>query len=187
MFSKKIYEKLHKLLFSSFDKKFIFVTEKFGDALDDIEELRIENQRLLDLVKKPPSIPEAQMSDLMRANLGLVNIDFTNVDDAGIPKHFLDTEDPNKRTQYINELYQIYQFEVFHVMCQNHINTQGNFSFRNSDGYEQMLAGRMSVNGISLIKNDVMKGYLEYVDRSKPPEDFDKFETTEGISIKKEE
>ena len=69
-------------------------------------------------------------------------------------------------------------------MCKNHIDTQGNYSFRNADGDLQMLAGRMSVNGIRLIQKDVEKGFLEYQEGRKPPEEFDEFETTEGIIIK---
>lgn len=190
MFIKKNKEKLHKFLFPEFNKKLEELRGQVIDLVDDREESQIRHQREQDELRhevNEKTMTQPLLADLMRENLGIVKINFSNVPEDGIPNHFLDVEDQNKRTQYINELHQIFQFEVFHAMCQNHIDTQGNFSFRTADGELQMLAGRMTVNGISLIRNDVRKGHEEYMERSKPKEDFDEFETTEGIIIKKDE
>lgn len=126
------------------------------------------------------------LANLMRANLGLVPIDFTNIDEEGLPPHFLSTASKDTREMYITQLAQIQQLEVWDAMCKFHIDTQGNFSFRQADGELQMLAGRMSVNGISLLKNEVRKGFEEYTEGRKPPEEFDEFELGEGVIIKKD-
>ena len=142
------------------------------------------NEKLKKEIEELKKKPEVSLADLMRDNLGLAVLDFNTVKEDGIPPHFLDTDKKDLRELYINQLAQIYQLEVFHAMCKNHIDTQGNYSFRNADGDLQMLAGRMSVNGIRLIQKDVEKGFIEYQEGRKPPEEFDEFETTEGIIIK---
>lgn len=169
---KKIKDKLHRLLFPLKEAEIVSITE-----------LKVHLKDLEKNLRDSKNTPSPSLSDLMRETLGLVRLDFTNVD-KGITPHFLSSASKDKRTQYVNELHQIFQYEVWELMCKNHIDTQGNFSFRTADGELQMLAGRMSVNGIELIRQEVKRGHEEYLERSKPPEEFDKFETTEGVPIK---
>ncbi len=184
MFLKKIPNKLHSILFPGKATQIFVLKSLLREQDSNVVDLQEENLRL---IKESEDKKKESLADLMRDNLKLTTLNFSNVEEDGAPRHFLDLEDKSKRTQYVNELYQISQFEVFHVMCQNHIDTQGNFSLRNSENWEQDLAGRFSINGISLIRNEVKRAYEEYMERSKPPEEFDEFETTEGITIKKEE
>jgi hypothetical protein len=166
---KEIKNKIHNFLFK--DKR---------DQIDSLKGLVAQmNIKLMESEKKP--LPK--MADLMRDTMGLVMSDFSNVKEDGMPRHFLDIEDKSKRTLYINELAQIYQTEVWEVMCKNHIDTQGNFSFRQADGELQLLSGRMTVNGISLLRKEVKRGFEEWMDGRKAPEEFDEHETTEGINI----
>lgn len=192
MFLKRIPEQFHKIFYPSVEKQLAVLHDQIIDLIDDREESQIRHQRELDKISheaKQNKLTQPALADLMRENLALVPINFSNVPEDGIPKHFLDVDNKDKHTQYINELHQIFQLEVFNVMCQNHIDTQGNFSFRTADGELQMLAGRMSVNGISLIRNDVKKGHEEYVERSNPAnkdyadDDDERFEVGEGITI----
>lgn len=183
-----IKRKLHKVIFPQFHSSITRLEnekENRDIVIKDLsEQKRRMEMRLLAIEREPP---EPALSDLMREIVGLTTLNFSNVTDDGSPRHFLDTDNKDKRSQYLTELHQIYQTEVWPVMCQNHIDTQGNFSFRTAESYDQMLAGRFSVNGISLLRNDVKRGHDEYMDRSKPPDDFDEFETTEGVIIKKED
>lgn len=144
------------------------------------------------------------MADLMRECLGLLPIDFTNViesatpeeiarmspeevansnKDIGLPKDFLDTLDPKMRETYIAQLYQIWNMEVFNVMCKHYIDLQGNWTLKKAVDDMQLFAGRMSINGIYLIKNKVKDGHDEYKERSKAPEEFDEHELDEGFDI----
>ncbi len=192
MFLEKIKTKLHKVLFPNFyikigdlNKEIEETNELLHAVEDNAKRIAIEKAQLQTKLENQPT-----MADLMRENLGLVTLDFSNAQEDGTPVHFLDLLSKDKRMQYINELHQIFQLEVWEVMCKNHIDTQGNFSFRKADGEIQNLAGRMSVNGISLLRNEVKKGHEEYVERSNPAnkdyekDDDEQFEVGEGIIIK---
>lgn len=180
---KKVKQKLHRILFPDESQQIKDLTASLNTAHDTLKTTKKEISEIRDQIKTIEK-EKPTMADLMRDNLGLIPIDFYHVDEKGIPKHFLDLENKDKRSQYINELYSICQTEVFEVMCKNHIDIQGNFSLRQSGTFEEDLAGRFSINGISLIRNEVRRGAAEYVERSKPPEEFDQFETTEGVPIK---
>lgn len=185
MFLKKIKLQLHKVLFPLHEKEIKYLRKTLEDRDDDLQAIQREIYLLRSKAKQAIEA-KPTMADLMRESLGVERLDFYNVDTEGVPTHFLNTENKELRNTYLAQLAQIWQLDVFEVMCKNHIDIQGNFSFRAADGELQILAGRMSVNGISLIRNEVKKGYDEFMERSKPPEEFDEFETTEGISIKKE-
>ncbi len=153
--------------------------EKIRELQEEVERQKRLRMEVIDLDKSKPT-----MADLMREMLGLTHLNFSDVDKEGVPKHFLDTE-KETRKMYISQLAQIQQLDVWQVMIKNHIDTQGNYSFRTADGELQMLAGRMSVNGISLVRDEVKKGYDEYMEGRKPKEEFDEFEVGEGIIINK--
>lgn len=176
----KIKDKIFKILFQQRWNELYISSSTFAGLSFDLT--RAQNEiKILEKELKKYSIPPPTIADLMRANLGLEQIDFVNVDDKGHPPHFLNTELKETRDMYLAQLEQIWNLEVWHAMCKYHIDTQGNFSFREADGELQILAGRMSVNGISLLRNEVKKGHEEYADRSKPPEEFDEHELGEGI------
>lgn len=149
-------------------------------------------------------VPKPTMADLMRECLGILPINFTDViedpsleekvhmspeelakcdKETGMPKDFLDTVIKDKREIYISQLYQIWQMEVFPIMIDYYINLQGNWSFKKAIDDMQLFAGRLSCNGIYLIKNKVKAGFDEYKERSKPPEEFDEHELDEGFDI----
>lgn len=144
-----------------------------------MQELLLE---LKALKKKEQSFSHA---DLLRANLGAYVVNLSAVEKDGFPKHFLDLTDKDKRALYINQLAQIFQMEVWDVMWKYHIDTQGNFIMRKADGDLQTLFGRATINGISLLRDEVQKGFDEYQEGRKPKDDFDPDEMTEGIIISK--
>lgn len=193
MVLKKIQQQLHRFLFPRYTNR---LTELLADTIllkTETYKLREVNKKLDTELKVMKTTVTPSLADLMREVLGLEQLDFTNVvqsediKTAGLPRHFLDTENKDKRAAYIAQLEEIYNTEVWHEMVKYHKNYQGNFSFRKALDDMQIFAGRMSVNGISLLQNDVQFGHDEYAERSKPPEEFDKFETTEGFTIKKDE
>lgn len=137
---------------------------EFDDRSAEVREIR----EMMDKLKVKPTI-----ADLMNEILGFSNINFSNIESDGYPKHFLDTLIPAQREAYIAQLHQIHNLEVWKDMTDYHTNLQGNFIARHAEDDMQMFCGRMTINGISLLKADVDKGHLEYQDRSKPPDEFD--------------
>lgn len=197
--NKKIKTKLHKFLFPEIHEEWDIAPRTINSLTSDKEQrdstirvLRHQINKLENDQEKEKAIPKPTLADLMRDSLGLEPIDFVNVVQstdptlAGLPKHFLATDDKAKRATYIAQLAQIFSLEVWHEMCKFHIDYQGNYSFRTALTDMEVFAGRMSVNGISLLRNDVKKGYDEYVEGRKPDEEFDEFETTEGVPIRKD-
>lgn len=183
---KKIKAKLHKLLFPSFDLELFTLR----DEVIFNEEYIKNTNKVMDLLRKEKSVSkEPTLSDLTKKFLNGYEIDFFNVkrsddpEENGYPNHFLNIEDKDKRSMYIGQLAQIQTLEVWPVMLQYHINTQGNFIARKAEGDIQMLCGRMTMNGVSLLRNEVQKGFEEYQEGRKPPEDFDEHEVSEGIII----
>lgn len=150
-------------------------------TIERLKEEINEKETQLDKVLMKPT---PTMADLMRETLGSYTINANEVESDGLPKSFLSVEDKDKRTMYITQLAQIAQLEVWEVMCKNLIDIQANFVIRKADGELQIVFGRGSINGITLLRNEVRKGFAEYEDGRKPKEEFDEFETTEGITIK---
>lgn len=176
-----IEDTLFKLLFPTQHKQMLAIVIDRDmyrkDSLRYIDVIKDLNLKVEELEQRP----KPKMADLMKEDLGLRQVDFHNTSKTGdfpwLPPHYLDDE-PDKalREQYISELGQIYITRVFHKMVEYHINSQGNFSLRMADGEAQILAGRMTINGISLLAGDVKKGYEEYIENHKPEEEFDQFE-----------
>lgn len=184
---KDIKDKLHSFLFPRYQQKIraiVFEARKykhnyhitatklkelqglFDDRSAEVREIR----RDMDKLNVKPTI-----ADLMNEILGSSSMNFSNTESDGYPKHFLDTLIPAQREAYVAQLHQIHNLEVWKDMTDYHTNVQGNFIARHAEDDTQMLCGRMTINGISLLKTDVDKGHLEYQDRSKPPDDFDPY------------
>lgn len=128
------------------------------------------SHEIFDLWKKVKSLENElepyknrSVADVMKQELGILPIDFTNVHN-GAPMDFLNIEDKIKRQQYVAQLAQIYELEVFPVMIHYFINLQGNYSFRTATTDLEIFAGRMTVNGISLIRNKVKEGHDEFME-----------------------
>ncbi len=203
-FQKKILPKLHKFLFPRFYKNALFMQEKYEDLQLKLDLMGLKLLEEKDKVIKLQSAPKPTMADLMRECLGVLPLNFTDVQEKtdedeearltpeallkrsqelGLPKDFLDTVDAVKREAYVAQLYQIWQFEVFPIMVDHYINLQGNWTLRKAIDDMQVFAGRMTVNGIYLIKNKVKSGHDEYKEKSKPPEEFDEHELDEGFNL----
>lgn len=172
---KDIKEKIYNFTFPEYKKTYddLLLTYRIrGDLIKkqdlQIGELELE---LIDLKQKPtPS-----MADLMREVLGITSLNIGVTETDGYPKHFLDTYTPAERDMLTAQLHQIQSLDVWKAMTKYHIDKQGNFIVKHADGDTQMLSGRMVIAGIRLIEDEVLAGHNEYLDRSKPPDEFDKF------------
>lgn len=176
---KDIKQKIFEVLFR---KEYWTIQTLQGEVLNKkmkintlMEEKVSLREEISKLIRESTEVKTPTMADLMREILGSVIVDFINIEGDGLPKHFLNIEDIPKRTLYTAQLHEIWNLEVWKAMCDYYINLQGNFALRQADGELQILSARMTINGISLIQTEVNKGHLEYTERSKPPEDFDKF------------
>ncbi len=162
---------LHSEVLNQKEKQKRLLNEK----LELAEKFRSEVKAIREDLEKIKNRPKPTLADMMNEVLGVNVLDFTNVQADGFPNHFLNTDDETKRMLYIAQLHEIWGLEVWKAMCDYHINLQANFLVRQADGDLQVNTGRMTINGISLLKKEVNTGHTEYLERSKPPEDFDKF------------
>ena len=175
-----IREKIHKTLFPTYHREAIthIVTKTnfdiyYKQSQEKEEKIKQLNKEIEDL-KQQNSKKSAER--LLKYSISSDPIDFINVDQDGLPNHFLLIDDAKKRTMYISQLHEIYTLEVWHEMIKYYINAQANYTMRNNNKTETaLLTGRAAINSIAELKYEVDKGHLEYVDRSKPPEEFDKF------------
>ncbi len=166
--------------------------EMLSDSLDNanVDYTRLENEVIYlkkQLERKSGMIlKEPTMADLMLERLKVYNIDFSNTVKTGenpwLPPHYLyDETDEDTKKLLIAELNSIYSTSVWPKMIGYHINSQGNFTVRVADGEQQILAGRMTINGISLLDQDVRTGYNLYQESRKPEEEFDKFDLSNEV------
>ncbi len=154
-------------------------------------ELAEVNKGLAKVIGELREPPTPTMADLMRASLGIITVDFVH-QERGVPDHFLNlpdnTDGKAKRDMYIGQLYNIQQLEVWDAMIKNIIDTQGNFTLRIAKDDMEVFAGRMMIAGVSLLRDEVKRGFDEYVERSKPKDEFDATDhSTEGISYQKDD
>lgn len=207
-FKKKILPKLHKFLFPTQEEYARILSVRLSALEKSIDDIHKERDFVIETHKKDleklNKLPRPTMADLMRESLGVLPLDFTHViekmnadeearmdpediqkrnQELGLPKDFLDTVDVQKREMYIAQLYQIWQLEVFPLMVDHYLNLQGNWTVKKALDDMQVFAGRMTINGIYLIKNKVKSGHDEYKERSKPPDEFDEHELDEGFDI----
>lgn len=172
---KKINKKIAEFLFPT-----VINDLRYSAFAKELEKIRLE-EKIKELEKRPVPI----MADLMRDSLGSYTVNATEVEKDGLPKHFLNIDDKDKRALYITQLAQIAEMEVWEAMWKNNIDIQANFVIRKADGELQILFGRGTINGISLLRDEVRRARAEYDEGRKPKEEFDEFETTEGITINK--
>lgn len=167
-------EQLHIWLFPNKAHMLALERKWKNEYIDEIRSLSFDIAALNADLAKEKERPKPSMADLMRENLGVRSFNASIVEEDGYPRDFLNTgDDKGRRDMYIAQLHQIYNLEVWEVMTNYHIDYQGNFITRKAVDDIQVTAGRMTINGISLLKNDVYKGHMEFTDRARPPEKFD--------------
>ncbi len=181
---KKIKTQLHKWLFPSYENKIRMFEVMERNSQESIKFWK-------DKLKESESKPKSSIADLMRDSLKLITIDFTH-QERGVPNHFLNLPDTldgrDTRKMYISQLAQIQQLEVWDVLMKYLIDAQGNYTIRLAPTDMEVFAGRMMIAGISLVRDEVKSGNDEFMDGSKPKEDFDPTDhSTEGISYTSDE
>lgn len=140
---------------------------QIGRLMQEKEELRRA---------QPVVHPKPSNADLMRESLGLMMVDFASTEQNGLPKHFLDIEDIPKRTLYISQLNEIWRSEAWHAMVEYYLNGQGNYTIRNApNDSTALLTCRAAINAIGELRIEVERAHAEFTERTRPPEDFDRF------------
>lgn len=181
-------DKLHGILFPRYQTKIRAIVSEARRQKDEAEGWKHQTEQqkqftgwkedrikvLEQQVKELENKPKPTMADLMREILGGA-VNFTDVESDGLPKHFLDTATPKEREMFIAQLHEIANLEVWGAMMRYNIDLQGNHIVRLAPDDIQASFARGTINGLSMLRNEVRKGSAEYVDRSKPPDKFDEF------------
>lgn len=183
-------DKLHALLFPRYQEKVRAISREARKHKQAADSKDLHIQSMTEWRKKKEdelkhlesyiaglqkSIDEKPaMADLMREILGSP-VNFTDVEADGLPRHFLETGTEKQRQMYVAQLHEISQLEVWPVMLRYHIDLQGNHIVRLSPDDIQSSFARGTINGFSMLRNEVRDGNAEYVDRSRPPDKFDEF------------
>lgn len=117
------------------------------------------------------------LADLMRENLGLLQLDFKSVDANGNMASFWSDELPEEvRKNRLARLSEVYHNEIFQEFCTYLINKQGNFTMRQAVNDSQIYAGRFSINGVSSVVKGITEASELHDELNKPPEEFDPHE-----------
>ena len=175
---KKIKQQLHKRFFPLQFNELVALRILTAVNIEDKKQLRQE-------IKDLKATPKALLSDIMKQSLGLITVDFVH-QEHGVPNHYLNLPDTldgkAKRSMYITQLATIQGLEVWPVLMENLINTQGNYTLRLGQTDMDVFAGRFQISGISLVRDEVLNGFNEWMEKVGPKEEFDPTDnSTEGI------
>lgn len=147
----KIQERLHKLLFPSKVKSY----ENLVRLLKTNQEEYVKER-----INKPTN------ADLMRENLGSLVLDFTKNPD------YLEGIDEAERKDRIVQANELYKNKMFGIIYEHLVNKQGNFTLKQAINDAQIFTGRMSINGMTLLKNEVDRCHMLF-EEMVIPEQFD--------------
>lgn len=170
--------------------KFLFPVEyeRVDNLTKDVVFLKADLKRRNQLIQELEKRPKFTTQNISEV-LGTSVIDFVNVDKNGIAPKFLSNISPEKRKFLITQLAQIWQLEAFQMLCESHINSQGNFITRQAQDDLQMFCGRMIMKGVALVRDEVKEAFEEYQEGRDPDnKDYEKgsdesFEIGNGIEL----
>lgn len=132
----------------------------FPDAHEELMVLRAENSMLEEELEEQPK-------DL------LAPLDFSSMDDSGLPPHYLKDLDSDQRKSFIADMEQIRSSKRFMKVVDYTINWLGNHSFMVEPDEAKMANDRHRVIGIRTLMHELDKMHSEFLGESKPPEEFD--------------
>jgi len=167
-----IKEKLFKILFP---EKVLQI-----ETLEDL--IETQNETILKVTDGVASIRkeledirdrEPSLADLMRDSLGLPMVDFSNVDENGMPPSYLDGLTDTERKNYVADLELIYNNKKFHEVVSYIINLFGNNSLRKATD-ENGRNGKIAIVAIDTLMRKFKEAHDEHVaNRKIAGDDFD--------------
>jgi len=102
--------------------------------------------------------------------------DFSEVDDFGKPKHYLDGLSETERGNYIAELESIYNNKRFKEVINYCINLIGNKTIQVVEE-KDMFKGRYMILGTKKVLEEFENAHAEFINSKKSDESFDKLAT----------
>ncbi len=143
----------------------------FPQKFNQIKELEtLIEERLKPLEEQAQKEPS--MNELMRESIGLPYIDFSNVDEEGMPPHYLSGLSDEGRKAYVADLESIYSNEKFQEVCSYIINVVGNHAIQKASE-DKMRNGRIGIIGIRTLLTEFSNAHSEYLSSRSKPEEFD--------------
>lgn len=163
-------------------KEFLF-NALFQKEKGDLQSLELSNKelraKLFELRKelqRATEEPKPDLGDLMRKNLATITLDLADLDKSGNPAHYLSGLDEKSKEAWYARLSSIYTSPEFKAMCKYLINCQANLTVRKGLTDRQNDAGRFTINGISLILEELERNHMLYEEATKPPDSYDRYE-----------
>lgn len=125
----------------------------------------IETIKKLFAKKEKPQETEAQLKDLLRENLNLVNVDIFYIDDPAPVK-------PEERKLYLKKFHDMFEDKIFVERLKYLINKQARLSLQNHDPTG---IGTVNINGIATVLDDFKRLADSYEKENVPLETINKY------------
>ena len=123
---------------------------------------------------------EPNMADMMRDNVGSINIPFTTdkVDEGGnwhFPDYLEGLNDDEYKIKLANAE-TIWNNPMFHEIHKYLVDLQGNFTVKRAKNDMEIYAGRFNINGFNLFKKELERCHAIFSEINAPPEEYDAHE-----------
>lgn len=161
-------DKLFKLLFPGKAKE-----------LKELEEAWLESIEKLKEVQTIKPITEAQVMTWCVQTLGIPYLSVYDVDQEGLPPHYLSDLSEDERKVWISSLENIYSSQKFQAVIAYVINLLGSFAVQKADD-DQIRNGKIGIVTIRTLMAEFANAHKEFMDRRKPEEEFDPLEVMPG-------
>ena len=158
-------DKLFKWLFPNKAHKIVELKHELKLSWDDVDAL---SARVAQLEKQP----KPTMADLMRDNLGLPMLDYSNVDALGVPVHYLDRLTREERAMKVASLSNLHQNDTLQELFAHMKNVFGNHSVRNALNDAEKYSGMFSLNGVKMIENELETAHAEFMTNNKANKEY---------------
>lgn len=180
--------KLHRWLFPGHQR----LTEQLQKANVGLKDMVVAYERdTAELVKAyDAEIAElkkpGKIEDLMRLSLGIVPLDISSVppeDRNCLPKHYTDGMNDAQKLELWGSLNGVFNNENFQKMCKYLVDVQGNWTVRKGISDRENDAGRFCIAGIENVRAELKNANKNYLEKTKPEEEFDEHEVVPGVGI----
>ena len=105
----------------------------------------------------------------------LIMMDFVDVDESGLPPHYLKDLTVDERKNFVADMERFYYDERFNKVINYVINVLANYSFQKEPDEMKMRNGRYAVIGVRTLMKQFEEMHSEYLDSKKKEDDFDEF------------
>lgn len=159
LISKTEIEQLQQL-FANQKAQLDSINEAFALKCQECEDLKQQ-------IEKRPT-----PGDAFKEILGLPVLRFDNVDEEGMPPHYLNVLDESSRKTFVSEMENIYQSPRFRSLINYIINMLGNTGIRSSDK-DSVRNGAIAVISVGMVYKELDNMHREFLSYSKREETFD--------------